>query len=176
EQARLQGPRYRLQRRADAHAARGALARTLAREGRAPDVTQRHRADVAHRAVRLREPAVRLRERVQPLLGRPVELARRRQLPRVRRRRAGPRDRRLPGRVRSPRPGLPPRAHSDPTARGAARGDAGDEPVLQMRARPLGVLVLCSTCAMSAALTSVSVDEAPDGSVRVTTERLDLTI
>ena len=45
-----------------------------------------------------------------------------------------------------------------------------------MRARPLGVLVLCWTCTMSAALTSVAADEAPGGSIRVTTERLDLAI
>ena len=45
-----------------------------------------------------------------------------------------------------------------------------------MRAMPLGVLVLCWTCTMSAALTSVAADEAPGGSIRVTTERLDLAI
>ena len=45
-----------------------------------------------------------------------------------------------------------------------------------MRARPLGVLFLCWMCAMSAALTPASADEVPGGSVRVTTERLDLTI
>ena len=58
ERARLQGPRHRVQRYPDAHAARGALARAPAGPHRPPDVAQRHRADVAHGAVRMREPAL----------------------------------------------------------------------------------------------------------------------
>src|SRR4029453_1694719 len=60
--------------------------------------------------------------------------------------------------------------------RSAPRRDAGDEPVLPMRARPLGVLLLSATCAMSTALAPVSAQEPRDGRIRVATERLDMTI
>jgi YidC/Oxa1 family membrane protein insertase len=45
-----------------------------------------------------------------------------------------------------------------------------------MRARPLGVLLLSVTCAMSTALAPVSAQEPRDGRIRVATERLDMTI
>ena len=68
----------------------------------------------------------------EPLLRRPMELARRGELHRVRPARAGPGDHRLPDRLRDPRPRLSP----DPARHAAARRPAeraeGDGPVLPL--------------------------------------------
>ena len=57
--------------------------------------------------------------------------------------------------------------------RRAARRDAGDEPVLSLRAGPLGVLLLGAMCAAAA---PVSAEQAGSGIVRVVGDRLNLVI
>ena len=109
ERAGLQGARDGLQRLPAAHAAGGALARAAAGARRSPHLPQRRGADAAHRAVRLHESALRLREWAQPLLRRAVGLAHRRQPQRLRPDRARSGDHRLPVRLRDPRPELSPR-------------------------------------------------------------------
>src|SRR5262249_61491701 len=75
-------------------------------------------------------------------------------------------------RLRGARPRLSAREEPGAAARRHARGNAGDEPVLSMKAATLAVALLG---AMGAAVSSAS-GGAPGGTVRIAGDRLDLVV
>src|SRR5262249_23951282 len=74
--------------------------------------------------------------------------------------------------LRGARPRLSAREEPGAPARCHARGDAGDEPVLSMKAGTLAVALLGAMVAAP----SFASGGAPDGTVRIAGDRLDLTV